>query len=57
MIKFNNTKKTYESPYLTITEFVANDIIMASGVSSLITAEGLLGKGTIGFNEMEIDLK
>lgn len=55
MIKFNNTKKTYESPYLTITEFVANDIIMASGVSSLITAEGLLGKDTIKFNE--IDLK
>lgn len=55
MTKFNNTKKTYESPYLTITVFVANDIIMASGVSSLITAEGLLGKGTIGFNE--IDLK
>ena len=53
MIKFNNTKKTYESPYLTITEFVANDIIMASGASSLITAEGLLGEDTINFIDLE----
>lgn len=55
MIKFENTKKTYESPCFTLTELAAEDIIMASGVSSLITAGEVLGKGTIKFIQIEIE--
>ena len=55
MMKFENIKKTYESPYLTVTELDTKDIIMTSGFGSLITAEEILGQGTIRFEQIEID--
>ena len=56
MMKFEKTKKTYESPYLTVTELDAKDVIMVSGLDSLITAEEILGQGNIIFEQIEIDL-
>ena len=50
---FEKTKKTYESPYLIVTELDTKDIIMVSG---LITAQEILGQGTTEFAQIEIDL-
>ena len=50
---FEKTKKTYESPYLIVTELDAKDVIMVSG---LITAQEILGHETIEFAQIEIDL-
>ena len=50
--KMKKTKKTYESPSLTVTELDTKDIIMVSG---LITANEILGHGKIDFAQIEID--
>ena len=47
------TKKIYESPSLIVTEFDTKDIIMTSG---LITAEEILGYGTIDFDQLQIEI-
>ena len=47
-------KKMYEAPALMVTEIEAEDIILVSGLITVIN-ENLLGKGTIDF--IDIDLQ
>ena len=49
-------KKIYESPALMVTEIETEDIILVSGLITVIS-EKLLGQGTIDFSEIDIDLK
>ena len=49
-------KKIYESPALMVTKIETEDIILVSGLITVIS-EKLLGQGTIDFSEIDIDLK
>ena len=49
-------KKIYEAPALMVTEIEAEDIILVSGLITVIN-ENLLGQGTIDFGTIDIDLQ
>lgn len=50
-------KKTYKRPIFTITDIETEDIITVSVFDSLITANEVLGYGTIKFSQIEVDFE
>lgn len=53
--KTSENKKVYESPQILITEIKTEDIMVASGIGTLITSENLLGSGVIEWETLNIE--
>ncbi|MBR6720001.1 MAG: hypothetical protein IKL74_03730 [Clostridia bacterium] len=53
--KTSENKKVYESPQILITEIKTEDIMVASGIGTLITSENLLGNGVIEWETLNIE--
>ena len=53
--KTSENKKVYESPQILITEIKTEDIMVASGIGTLITSENLLGNGVIERETLNIE--
>ena len=53
--KTSENKKVYESPQILITEIKTEDIMVTSGIRTLITSEDLLGNGVIEWETLNIE--
>ena len=53
--KTSENKKVYESPQILITEIKTEDIMVASGIGTLITSENLLRSGVIEWETLNIE--